>query len=169
MTHFTCCWWVVSLQQSLIHTRNALACWRTTTQGRSWIWLCLSGSTLFLVGGLMNTVRVFKMQRTEGLRLEKLRGSVHERLAKVREELPLILESNKKSRKQQEEGRPVSAPTSVPTPYKDALLGSLTRSIVWRSRWGMISVPCGLWLCSSILLLSVSLLFSIHSLDMLLE
>ncbi|CAL9099874.1 unnamed protein product [Musa acuminata var. zebrina] len=98
--------------------------------GRSWIWLCLSGSSLFLVGGLMNTVRVFKMQRTEGLRLEKLRGSAHERLAKVREELPLILESNKKSRKQQEEGRPVSAPTSVPTPYKDALLGSLTRSIV---------------------------------------
>ncbi|URE05358.1 hypothetical protein MUK42_20732 [Musa troglodytarum] len=98
--------------------------------GRSWVWLCLSGSSLFLVGGLMNTVRVFKMQRTEGSRLEKLRGSAYERLAKGREELPLILESSKKSRKQQEEGRPASAPTSVPTPYKDALLGSLTRSIV---------------------------------------
>ncbi|RWV84945.1 hypothetical protein GW17_00053304 [Ensete ventricosum] len=75
-------------------------------QGKSWVWLCLSGSCLFSVGGLLNVVKVSKMQRRDGVRLEKLRGSAHESLARRREgQLPLILESSR--RKKAEEVRPV--------------------------------------------------------------
>jgi len=79
------------------------------------------GSALLFVGGLMNVVKVFKMQQPNELRLEKLRGGAQERLVREREgQLPLIIEENLTTRK-----LPVAEPKIpvVSTPYKDVLLG----------------------------------------------
>ncbi|KAG6489948.1 hypothetical protein ZIOFF_051230 [Zingiber officinale] len=62
--------------------------------GRIWCWLCTSASLLFLVGGLANVAKVYRMQqREEGLRLEKLRGGAQERLFRDREGRIPFLES----------------------------------------------------------------------------
>ncbi|KAF5947560.1 hypothetical protein HYC85_013517 [Camellia sinensis] len=53
--------------------------------GWTWVWLGIFGSLLFFVGGLANVVKVFKMQQTDGMRLEKLRGGAQERLVQARE------------------------------------------------------------------------------------
>jgi hypothetical protein len=42
------------------------------------------GCLLFLVGGLFNILKVYKMQQENGLRLEKLRGGAQERLNHIR-------------------------------------------------------------------------------------
>ncbi|THG05485.1 uncharacterized protein LOC114305355 [Camellia sinensis] len=98
--------------------------------GWTWVWLGIFGSLLFFVGGLANVVKVFKMQQTDGMRLEKLQGGAQEWL--VREgRVPLILEEQRRRRtevekkmevdrrKEMEEGKLVAAPT----PYKDVLVG----------------------------------------------
>lgn len=54
-------------------------------QAKSWVWFCVFGSLLFLIGGLVNLLKVYKMQQTDGLRLEKLRGGAQERLSRHRE------------------------------------------------------------------------------------
>ncbi|XP_078438730.1 polypyrimidine tract-binding-like protein [Wolffia australiana] len=78
--------------------------------GESWIWLSLGGSLCFILGGLLNVVRVFKLQQMDGIRLEKLRGRAQERLTRDRESsAPLIVEEHR------------TPPLS--TPYKDVLLG----------------------------------------------
>jgi hypothetical protein len=62
-------------------------------QGRSWAWFCLTGSLLFLAGGVLNLLKVFKTQQMGGRGMEKLRGGAQERLAMEREgKVPLILE-----------------------------------------------------------------------------
>lgn len=89
--------------------------------GKTWIWLGIFGSLLLFIGGLMNVVKVFKMQQMNGLRLEKLRGGAQERLVREREgQVPLIIEENITTRKQQ-----VLEPKLPPpsTPYKDVLVG----------------------------------------------
>ncbi|KAF9614922.1 hypothetical protein IFM89_021352 [Coptis chinensis] len=96
--------------------------------GMSWIVLGIIGSLLFLIGGLMNLVKVFKMQQMDGIRLEKLRGGAQDRLVREREgQVPLILEEQRRRKRQIEEARtaPSPAPVSVPggTPYKDVLVG----------------------------------------------
>ncbi len=61
-------------------------------QGRSWGWFCVSGSLLFVAAGLLNLLKVFKMQQMDGRGLEKLRGGAQERLNREREgKVPLIL------------------------------------------------------------------------------
>ncbi|KAI8006812.1 hypothetical protein LOK49_LG07G00260 [Camellia lanceoleosa] len=100
--------------------------------GWAWVWLGIFGSLLFFIGGLANVVKVFKMQQTDGMRLEKLRGGAQERLVQAREDhIPLILEEQRRRRtvvekkmevdrrKEVEEGKLVAAPT----PYKDVLVG----------------------------------------------
>ncbi|KAL7183650.1 hypothetical protein ACSBR2_025938 [Camellia fascicularis] len=100
--------------------------------GWTWVWLGIFGSLLFFIGGLANVVKVFKMQQTDGMRLEKLRGGAQERLVQAREgHVPLILEEQRRRRtevekkmevdrrKEVEEGKLVAAPT----PYKDVLVG----------------------------------------------
>lgn len=93
--------------------------------GRNWIWMGTWGSLLFFLGGSANVVKVFRMQQTGGLRLEKLRGGTQERLVMAREgQAPLIPEEHRWRRRIAEKTReapPVSAP--LPTPYKDVLLG----------------------------------------------
>lgn len=42
------------------------------------------GCLLFLIGGLFNLLKVYKMQQGHGLRLEKLRGGAQERLNHIR-------------------------------------------------------------------------------------
>ena len=75
---------------------------------------------MFFIGGLANVVKVFKMQQTDGLRLEKLRGGAQERLMQAREDqVPLILEDQRRRKRQAEEA--IVVPT--PTPYKDVLVG----------------------------------------------
>ncbi|CAL5344101.1 unnamed protein product [Camellia sinensis] len=104
----------------------------STTIGWTWVCLGIFGSLLFFVGGLANVVKVFKMQQTNGMRLEKLRGGAQERLVQAREgHVPLILEEQRRRRtevekkmevdrrKEVEEGKLVAAPT----PYKDVLVG----------------------------------------------
>ena len=54
-------------------------------QGRSWAWFCLSGSLLFLAGGVLNLLKVFKTQQMGGRGMEKLRGGAQERLSRDRE------------------------------------------------------------------------------------
>ncbi|KAG6521073.1 hypothetical protein ZIOFF_018139 [Zingiber officinale] len=70
---------------------------------RNWGWLGLCGSVLFMVGGLMNVIKVFKMQQMDGLRLEKLRGSAYERLSKGREDRLTLILGNGRMKKQFEE------------------------------------------------------------------
>ncbi|GAV66226.1 hypothetical protein CFOL_v3_09736, partial [Cephalotus follicularis] len=88
--------------------------------GRTWVWMSIFGSLLFFIGGLTNVVKVFKMQPIDGLRLEKLRGGAQERLIQEREgHVPLIIEEQRKRKRQLEEA--MVAPS--PTPYKDVLVG----------------------------------------------
>lgn len=76
------------------------------------------------------------MQQPNGLRLEKLRGGAHERLAHIREgHMPLIAEEKRRLKPalvigdDQRKGRPSPAaveegqPSEAPTPYKDVLVG----------------------------------------------
>ena len=51
-------------------------------QGRSWAWLCLVGSLLWLAAALLNVLKVFMMHQSDALRLEKLRGGAQERLSR---------------------------------------------------------------------------------------
>lgn len=92
-------------------------------QGGSWVWLGIFGSFLFLLGGIMNVVKVFKMNQIDGmLRLEKLRGGAQDRLMSEREsQVPLILEDQRKRKKQQVIEEVVIQ--AGPTPYKDVLIG----------------------------------------------
>ncbi|KAB2596786.1 polypyrimidine tract-binding protein-like protein 2 [Pyrus ussuriensis x Pyrus communis] len=102
--------------------------------GRNWVWLGMGGSLFFLIGGLANVVKVFKMQQMgDGLRLEKLRGGAQERLVHEREgQVPLILEDQRRRssvRHDDEhhlhhvEPNPNVAAEPAPTPYKDVLVG----------------------------------------------
>ncbi|ONK81192.1 uncharacterized protein A4U43_C01F26310 [Asparagus officinalis] len=102
---------------------------------KSWIWLCIFGSLLFFVGGLLHVGKVFKMQQMDGMRLEKLRGGALERLVREREgKVPLILKENRRRRRLGEEEDlqvqppPVPASSYKETPYKDVLIGG--RSLV---------------------------------------
>lgn len=89
-------------------------------QSGTWIWLGIFGGLMFFIGGLTNVVKVFKMQQVDGLRLEKLRGGAQERLAHEREgQVPLILEDQRRRKRQAEEVKS----TVGPTPYKDVLIG----------------------------------------------
>ncbi|KAL5727068.1 hypothetical protein ACHQM5_000300 [Ranunculus cassubicifolius] len=113
--------------------------------GESWMVLGIIGSIFFFIGGLMNLVKVFKMQQMDGIRLEKLRNGAQERLFRDREgQVPLILEEQRRRKKQIEEARasapmpaPASVSTSLPpapapvtttpaaTPYKDVLVSNV--------------------------------------------
>lgn len=74
------------------------------------------------MGGMMNVVKVFKMQQIDGMRLEKLRGGAQERLMNEREgRVPLILEDHRRRRRQVEDAKIIEPPP--PTPYKDVLVG----------------------------------------------
>ncbi|CAN6237756.1 unnamed protein product [Urochloa humidicola] len=94
--------------------------------GRSWAWFCLSGSLLFLAGGVLNLLKVFKTQQMGGRGLEKLRGGAQERLAMEREgKVPLILEHG--GRRGAREPPVLSPPPQPQQPlgsYKDALVSS---------------------------------------------
>ncbi|OEL27707.1 hypothetical protein BAE44_0011275 [Dichanthelium oligosanthes] len=98
-----------------------------TLLGRSWAWFCLFGSLLFLAGGVLNLLKVFKTQQMGGRGLEKLRGGAQERLAMEREgKVPLILEHGGGGRRGTRDREPAVA---VPPPppagsYKDALVSS---------------------------------------------
>ncbi|KAK9672510.1 hypothetical protein RND81_12G104900 [Saponaria officinalis] len=90
---------------------------------KTWTWLGMFGSILLFIGGIMNVVKVFKMQQIDGLRLEKLRGGAQERLVREREgQVPLIIEENISSRKRQQV--PETRLNVGPTPYKDVLVGN---------------------------------------------
>ncbi|CAN6564811.1 unnamed protein product [Malus baccata var. baccata] len=115
--------------------------------GRNWVWLGMGGSLFFLIGGLANVVKVFKMQQMgDGLRLEKLRGGAQERLVHEREgQVPLILEDHRRISSQRSsvrhddehhlhhvEPNPNAAAEPVPTPYKDVLVGQTSDGLVYR-------------------------------------
>ncbi|KAF8676667.1 hypothetical protein HU200_046902 [Digitaria exilis] len=93
--------------------------------GRSWAWFCLIGSLLFLAGGVLNLLKVFKTQQMGGRGMEKLRGGAQERLAMEREgKVPLILEHGGGGRRGNREP-PVMVPPPPPQgSYKDALVSS---------------------------------------------
>ncbi|CAM8924954.1 unnamed protein product [Rhodiola kirilowii] len=109
---------------SVINCRNQMGMDHHGTDllGGSWVWLGIFGSFLFLLGGITNVVKVFKMHQIDGmLRLEKLRGGAHDRLMSEREgQVPLILEEQRKRKKQQVVEEVVIQ--AGPTPYKDVLL-----------------------------------------------
>ncbi|XP_009788724.1 uncharacterized protein LOC107830290 [Nicotiana tabacum] len=116
---------------SLLFLVGALLNWREQSGhvhhglkllSEEWVWLGMFGSLLLLIGGLMNVVKVFKMQQMSGLRLEKLRGGAQERLMQEREgQMPLIIEEQRRRRNSPEEG--TTSTTVAPTPYKDVLVG----------------------------------------------
>ena len=97
-------------------------------QGRSWAWFCLSGSLLFLAGGVLNLLKVFKTQQMGGRGMEKLRGGAQERLAMEREgKVPLILDHGGGRRGARDVPGAVAVPPPPPPPhgsYKDALVSS---------------------------------------------
>ncbi|RLN09880.1 uncharacterized protein C2845_PM11G18810 [Panicum miliaceum] len=95
--------------------------------GRSWAWFCLSGSLLFLAGGVLNLLKVFKTQQMGGRGMEKLRGGAQERLAMEREgKVPLILEHGGGRRGARDPAAAVAVPPPQPPhgSYKDALVSS---------------------------------------------
>lgn len=111
-------------------------------QSEDWMLFGLFGSLLLFIGGLMNVVKVFKMQQMSGLRLEKLRGGAQDRLIQEREgQMPLLIEEQRRRRQSsveegqmpllvEEQSRRKKAPvkeitstTIAPTPYKDVLVG----------------------------------------------
>ncbi|XP_054799484.1 uncharacterized protein LOC129303923 [Prosopis cineraria] len=83
--------------------------------GGTWVWLEIFGSMLLFMGGMTNVVKVFKMQQTDGLRLEKLRGGAQEG------RVPLILEDQRRRGRQVADANKIAEPS--PTPYKDVLIG----------------------------------------------
>jgi hypothetical protein len=94
-------------------------------QGRSWAWFCLSGSLLFLAGGVLNLLKVFKTQQMGGRGMEKLRGGAQERLAMEREgKVPLILEHGGGRRGARDPGSVAVPPPPPHGSYKDALVSS---------------------------------------------
>ncbi|KAL8142486.1 hypothetical protein V2J09_015518 [Rumex salicifolius] len=93
--------------------------------GRTWIWLGISGSIALVIGGVANVVKVFKMQQTGGLRLEKLRGGAQERLLRHREAQPILHQEDNSSRHKfllQQNPPPDDVDVHVDTPYKDVLI-----------------------------------------------
>lgn len=62
--------------------RAVRLCW---AQDRSWAWLCLLGSLVWLAAALLNALKVFMMHQSDAMRLEKLRGGAQERLSRDRE------------------------------------------------------------------------------------
>ncbi|KAJ8536861.1 hypothetical protein K7X08_035262 [Anisodus acutangulus] len=116
---------------SLLFLVGALLNWREQSGyvhhglkllSEDWMWFGVFGSLLLFIGGLMNVVKVFKMQQMSGLRLEKLRGGAQDRLMQEREgQMPLIIEEQGRRRKSLEEG--TTSTTVAPTPYKDVLVG----------------------------------------------
>ncbi|KAK9103836.1 hypothetical protein Sjap_021090 [Stephania japonica] len=94
--------------------------------GKKWVVMGIVGSILFFIGGLMNLMKVFKMQQMDGIRLEKLRCGAQERLSLEREgQVPLILEEQRRRKRQHQLEEPprLVPPPHVPTPYKDVLVG----------------------------------------------
>ncbi|KAL4284025.1 hypothetical protein GQ457_16G025210 [Hibiscus cannabinus] len=93
--------------------------------GKKWVWLGICGSLMFMLGGLTNVVKVFKMQQMNGIRLEKLRGGAQDRLIEGRDrQVPLIIDE--RQRKMEVDGTKATAAavagTKTPTAYKDVLL-----------------------------------------------
>ncbi|KAJ3686258.1 hypothetical protein LUZ61_015422 [Rhynchospora tenuis] len=83
-------------------------------EDKSWAWFGLFGSILLFIGGLMNLVKVFKMQQMDRSGLERLRGGARERLHREREgQVPLLDDSDTESRRK-----------PVRKPYKDVLVES---------------------------------------------
>ena len=75
----------------------------------------------------MNVVKVFNMQQSGRLRLERLRGGAQERLIREREgQVPFILEEEHRRRRRQPQEEPKIVP--APTPYKDDLVGQATQA-----------------------------------------
>ncbi|KAL1309730.1 hypothetical protein HN51_052431 [Arachis hypogaea] len=96
--------------------------------GRDWIWLGISGTIFFFIGGLINVVKVFKMQQMNGMRLEKLRGGAQEQLIRAREgHVPLLSEHHQIRIRHNPPPEETKVSKPLPTPYKDVLLGQ-TRS-----------------------------------------
>ncbi|GAA0156556.1 hypothetical protein LIER_14030 [Lithospermum erythrorhizon] len=107
--------------------------------GQLWIWMGMFGSLMFVVGGMTNVVKVFKMQQmANGMRLEKLRGGAQDRLIQereglyvpfAREDLPIRRKKTSTTPQNEEEARLMTIPpsnvgtTPGPTPYKDVLVG----------------------------------------------
>ncbi|XVF53439.1 hypothetical protein PTKIN_Ptkin05aG0099500 [Pterospermum kingtungense] len=95
--------------------------------GKTWVWLGISGSLMFFMGGLANVVKVFKMQHMNGIRLEKLHGAAQDRLTECREgQVPLIIEQRMLRGQMgvvEEAKAAVAALPPASTPYKDVLIG----------------------------------------------
>nr|XP_027190242.1 uncharacterized protein LOC101500123 isoform X2 [Cicer arietinum] len=98
--------------------------------GGTWIWLGIFGSLMFFIGGLTNLIKVFKMQQMNGtMRLEKLRGGAQERLISAREgRVPLILDHHHHHQPIINRPEDTKVDISLPTPYKDVLIGQTTSS-----------------------------------------
>lgn len=78
---------------------------------------------MFLAGGVLNLLKVFKTQQMGGRGMEKLRGGAQERLAMEREgKVPLILEHG--GRRGNRESPVIVPPPPPPGSYKDALVSS---------------------------------------------
>lgn len=113
--------------------------------GQRMIWLGIFGSLILFVGGLANVVKVFKMQQMNGIRLENLRGGAQDRLLQLRQGGHITLITNAQQQEEEERGRRwmimnkddhyhqlrvedeeeeeiKREETSIPTPYKDALV-----------------------------------------------
>ncbi|MBA0684656.1 hypothetical protein Goari_026233 [Gossypium aridum] len=88
--------------------------------GKRWVWLGICGSVMFMIGGLTNVVKVFKMQQMNGIRLEKLRGGAQDGLVEGREgQVPLIIDD---LRRKMEVDEVKAATAATPRAYKDVLL-----------------------------------------------
>ncbi|XP_024960754.1 uncharacterized protein LOC112501270 [Cynara cardunculus var. scolymus] len=94
---------ILNFQQQLGHHHHGL---HLLTY--SWVWIGIIASSLLVIGGLTNVVKVIKMLQVDGIRLEKLRGGAQERLIEELEEkgeTPFLIEEG-----QRRQTRPLDSP-----------------------------------------------------------
>lgn len=68
-----------------------------------WVWIGIIASSLLVVGGLTNVVKVVKMLHMDRIKLEKLRGGAQEQLVQEDGQTPFLVEGQMKRPKLQEE------------------------------------------------------------------
>ncbi|KAJ9539615.1 hypothetical protein OSB04_026121 [Centaurea solstitialis] len=77
----------------------------------SWVWIGIVASSLLVIGGFTNVIKVIKMLQMDGTRLEKLRGGAQEWLIEDLErkgETPFLIEGQRRKRTRPTESPPLN-------------------------------------------------------------
>ncbi|PWA95407.1 hypothetical protein CTI12_AA050790 [Artemisia annua] len=84
---------IVNYREQVGHSHHGLNLLRYT-----WVWIGIIASSLLVIGGLTNVVKVVKMLNIDGTRLEKLRGGAQEQLIDEDGQIPFLIEERRRPR-----------------------------------------------------------------------